>query len=123
MSLAVVGLLGWYFVRQGPTPGQVERRVRADVPLGSTRQEVETFLRRNSIEFVAAQGASGDRIGTTKVVDMAELGNRPVGTTIRATVAPALVSLVWDGEVKVYFFLDADGRLIGYAFVPWAHAL
>jgi hypothetical protein len=132
VGLAVVGLLGGCVVGKGPTPGQVERRVRAEVPLGSTQQEVETWLRRKSIEFVTIQGAPEvrigntrveDRLGDTRVVDMAGLGDRPIGATIRATVAPALVSLVWDGEVKVYFFFDAAGLLIGYAFVPWAHAL
>lgn len=123
VGLGVVALLGWHFARQGPTLGQVERRVRAEVPLGSTRQEVETWLRRNSIEFVVVQGATTDQHGPNRVVDMAGFGHRPIGATIRATVTPALVSLVWGGEVNVYFFFDADGCLIGYAFHPWTYHL
>jgi hypothetical protein len=47
-------------IRKGPTPGQVEGRVRVGVPLGSTRQEVEIWLQRNSVHFVAIQGATSD---------------------------------------------------------------
>jgi hypothetical protein len=108
---------------KGPTPGQVERRARADVPLGTPRQGVEDYLRSRSLEFVAVEGATTDVYGRTRVVDMVGLQGPEVGATVRAYVEPAFVSLLWSGEVRLYFFFDHHSRLIAYAFVPSANAL
>lgn len=123
VGVAVVGLLGWDFARRGPSPEHVERRVRAELPLGSTRPEVEAWLHRNSIPFAASQAGSESRSGGERVEVRAGLGNRPVGARIHALVDPAFVSLLWPGEVGIYFFFDPDGRLIGYAFSPRALTL
>jgi hypothetical protein len=101
----------------------VEQQIRADVPIGTLRPAVEDYLQRRGLEFVAVEGATEDRRDNVRVVELAGLGDRDLGSTIRARVEPALVDPVWSGEVTVYFFFDSKGRLIGYAFLPWAHTL
>jgi len=119
LSAAVLGTCGVSCVRlKGPTPRQVERQIRADVPLGTPRAAVEDYLRGRGIEFVAVNGSIGDQRNNVPVVDLAGLGDRAIGWTVRAYVEPAFVDPLWAGEVKVYFYFDGAGLLIGYAFLP-----
>lgn len=114
-----VGTVGVYYVRsKGPTPAQVERQIRADVPLGTPRAAVEDYLRVRGIQFAADTMEPSPKLATE-----AGLRDGEIKAVIYATVEPAFVNLVWDGQVRVYFLFDGAGRLIGYAFQPFALAL
>jgi hypothetical protein len=101
----------------------VEQRVRAGLPLGTTRADTDAWLREQGLPFVSVKGATEDQIGPERVAERAGMAGRQVGSTIRATVYPAFVSVVWSGDVSVYLFFDPDGKLIGYDFVPFMYAL
>ena len=126
IALAGVGVavaILWGCWVKGPTAAQVERRVRAALPIGTTQEQAEAWLRAEGIAFVTRAGATKDKTGQEAVAARAGMAGRQVGRTIKARVEPAFVSLVWEGDVSVYLFFDLAGRLIGYAFVPFAHAL
>jgi hypothetical protein len=124
LSGVVLGATGVCCVRlKEPTPEYIQRQIPADLPLGTPRPTVEDYLRRRETEFVAVEGEPEDRRGEVRVVDMAGLGDRVAFSMIRATVAPARVDPWWPGEVRVFFFFDLGGCLIGYFFEHLAHAL
>jgi hypothetical protein len=126
VSLAVAGvgvaIIGVCWTK-GPTLWQVERRVRGALPAGTTHEQAEAWLRAERIPFVTVPGATLDGIGQQSVLARAGMAGRVVGRTIRATVEPAFVDLVFHGEVNVYLFFDPGGSLTGYYFVPFADAL
>ena len=117
---AVVAAYVW---SKGPPPHKIEQKIRDEVPLGTSREDVERYLRSRSVLFYVVQGPTTDAYGQGRVIDMAGFADAEVGSTIRAHVEPAFVDLLFDGEVTVYFFFDHHSRLIGYAFHPWVNAL
>jgi hypothetical protein len=120
LLLVLAACLLWFARLKGPTPEQVERRVRSEVPLGSTRAEVESWLRDKRIQYIAVEGPSEDRSGKQSVVDLAGLSACQISATLRAIVEQnARIDLLWSGEVEVYFFFDGQGLLLGYAFDLW----
>jgi hypothetical protein len=135
LALVLVCLAGavlWWVLQKGPTLKQVEKRVRAGVPLGQTQVDVETWLTANGIspgmygqQYVIVEGPTKDQRGADRIVDLAapQISEDEIGTTIRARVEPAFTDFLFDGEVTVYFFFDKRGILIGYVFSPWIHAL
>src|SRR5262245_54453006 len=103
---------------QGPTPRQIERQIRADLPPGTPHAAVEDYLRVRGIQYTAKESQP-----LPTVVAEAGLGDREVNVFIQAIVEPAFVELLLPGEVTVYFLFDREGRLLGYAFHPFAHGL
>ena len=103
---------------QGPTPRQIERQIRADMPPGTPRAAVEDNLRVRGIPFRA-----NEMMPPSEMLAEAGLANREARAFINAVVEPAFVDLLLPGEVTVYFLFDREGRLLGYAFHPFAHGL
>jgi hypothetical protein len=119
LAAAVLGTCGVSCVlSKGPTPRQVERQIRADLPPGTPRAAVEDYLRVRGIQFAAKESQP-----LATVVAEAGLGDQEVNVFIQAIVEPAFVDPLLPGEVVVYFLFDREGRLLGYAFHPFAHAL
>src|SRR5262249_32979533 len=120
-------LFGRFILDRRPTLAMLERRVRAEFPLGSTRSSVEAWLNGNTVSFVIVEGAIKDSIhgerGVRTIVQEAGLTDRQIGASIRATVENVTVISVWQSEVDVYFFFDHQDLLIGYHFMTWQDAL
>ncbi len=125
IGLLAIGVLSAWavvaFVRaKGPTPGQVEHRVRTALPISSAGEQAETWLRKEGIEFVSFTRTAVE-IGSPAV--RAGVSARPLGRTIRAIVRPVFTNLIFDGDVHVYLFFDPDDHLIGYDLEPMTWAL
>src|SRR5262249_30993738 len=112
-------MCGFVCVRsKGPTPRQVERQIRSDVPPGTPRAAVEDYLRGRGIEFTAEERGPGEEL--SRVVSNSGLREGEIKAFIRATVEPAFVNmdLLFRGDVLVFFLFDGEGLLLGYAFIP-----
>src|SRR5262245_35354274 len=116
-----LGALTW-FRAKGPTPSQLDRRVRAALPLGTTEEQARAWLQAEGITFLSEDGGARDMIGSRSVSLRAGLTDGAIARTIRAIIEPAFVDLLFDGELHAYLFFDPKGQLIGYDFVPFAHA-
>jgi hypothetical protein len=121
---AVLTTAGVSCVRsKGPTPEQVERQIRTDMPLSTPVGTVQDYLRGRGLQYFVLDVGDVDQ----EILGLAGLANREdreIGVTVlRATVEPAFVDPIWSGDVNVYFFFDPKGRLIGCAFLPRTHVL
>jgi hypothetical protein len=107
VSLALLG-----FACVGPpknpmTVKQVEKKVRNGVPLGSNRLEVEAWLKSQGIEY----GYHDDPKSDSSVND-AGLEPDTLSGVIQGIIRDTDRSLMVEGSICLYFFLDKEGRTV-----------
>jgi len=118
--LALVATVYWASFLRGRTVGDVERIVRAEIPPGSTRPEVESVLKKHGIRH-AEQNATRTRRGGQTLPELAGLSERDIGCTTEAYIDDAHVDLVYTGMILVYFLFDREGRLARHLVYPWVN--
>jgi len=108
---ALVGFF-WYESTKGWTSKKVEQAIKASLPLGSTRTEVE--------EWLSSQGfpnsSSVPYKGGPWIVRAARADPRDVGAAVHAEVLSPNVDwgdLGIRGRIDVTFFFDKDDKLLG----------
>jgi hypothetical protein len=99
LALVLVALGGvyWYAAESGGTPKKVERMLRTELPVGSTRAQVEAWL--DSHGFYHSRLVERDGRESKEVL---------------AIIDPANVHLLWEGEIQISFYFDQDDLLIGH---------
>lgn len=109
----------WAIFLRGWTVGTVERLVRAEVPLGSTRQAVEAWLDRHNFSHEYYADVTLDRVDGQTPPRQAGLSERDLGGLVRGIVSDANVDPVYEGWISIYFFFDHEGKLAGYLVHPF----
>jgi hypothetical protein len=102
----------WYLATEGITPAKMDNLVRQSIPIGSTVQEVESWLDSQGIQHVFQSDPSSDSIDYEPVTQIAQLDPGNLTGAVRGTIHHADVSLLCDGDLDIYFFFDARGRFV-----------
>jgi hypothetical protein len=89
------------------TVKQVEKKVRNGVPLGSNRLEVETWLKSQGIEY-----GYTDSPKHASSAENAGLEPDMLSGIVQAIIRDTDRSLMAEGSICIYFFLDKNGRTI-----------
>ncbi len=113
-----------WFWQDGWTEGRVEQAINESLPINSTRDQVERWLKEmnwTNYNFFAAAG--GDHIGHQTVSQVAGLDERTLSNMIKVIVPNPKVDLISPGLIYVYFFFDLDGRLVKYYIYPQVFSL
>jgi hypothetical protein len=121
--LALLGGFILYRLEFGWTSNKVERMIKAALPPGSTRQEVEAWLGKQKIEYVYLKDVTGDRTNDKTMPQIAGLKHEELSGMIRATIPDAHVHLILPGDMHIYFFFDLDGKLIKHLVRPFVYLL
>jgi hypothetical protein len=87
------------------------------LPIGTSRAAAESKLRGRGIRFDVTENQP-DAPGGWKVPAETGAAARQIGSTVVARVEPTYVDLFSDGAMDVWLYFDADGKLIGYGFIP-----
>ncbi len=119
LVLASATALYWFSFLRGQTVGSVERLVRAEIPLGSERSEVETVLLQHGIKYSKHDVTQGTRLNGQSVPQLATQTDSDIGWTTETYVYDANVDSIYTGMILVYFLFDHDGRLVGHVVHPW----
>jgi hypothetical protein len=126
-TLLVVGAVGslvWWDQR-GWTVARLERRIKAEVPPGCGRAEVEAWLDRQGIRRSYWEDTTGTRYqdGTTMPI-LAGLDPKDLSGMVRGDIAPsegANVNWLFPGRISIYFFFDKQGRRVGHLVHPFVY--
>ncbi|HZY84182.1 MAG TPA: hypothetical protein VFE78_05095 [Gemmataceae bacterium] len=97
------------------------RKIVAAIPLGSTRGEVEKRLDEYGIRHDYFEGVVADRESTRTIASIARVDPGQISGTVRATIDRANVDLFFTGEIRIYFFLDKNGKLVRSFTYPIVH--
>lgn len=114
--VVTVTLLGFACVRAPKNPTsvkQVEGKVREGVPLGSSRGEMEKWLRSQGFEY----GYHDEPRYDSSVRD-AGLDPDTLSGIVQAIIRDTDRSLMVEGNICLYFFLGKDGRVVKH-LVKW----
>jgi hypothetical protein len=120
----VVGVAGatWWAVQQGGDRDRVAREVEAGVPLGSSRQQAEAWIRQtygttpSHLTDVTANRIQGRTIPECAGVNEADLGGLVFCTVRRTGPVAEVLDRVSHNHVWVYLLLGKDQRVCGYYF-------
>ena len=92
--------------------------VRDQVPIGSDRKQVKAFI--DDLNFGSVRIGRGDfheatpeALGTQDPEKIAELSDR-IREFIGAVVFDAETGFLYHNSLIIQFYLDKDGRMIGY---------
>jgi hypothetical protein len=131
LSVAAVAVaVVWLEHHSGWTPGKVERAINQEILPGSTNVEVAEWLHRHAIDskYTASQRANSR--GTESDFEWAEANAESLGLhrdnlsgMIWATIEHSNTSWIWDGEFDIFFFFDANDRLVGFRIGSFNWAL
>ena len=97
--------------------------IRFALPPGSSREQVETWLQKQKIEFVFQQDVKADRINDKTIPEIAGLNSCELCGMIRGTIRDAHVDLILPGDIEIYFFFDSNGKMIKHLVYPWVYFL
>jgi hypothetical protein len=126
-GMAVVAIVlaeaRFLFIDKRPTVAQVENQVRNDLPIGSSRTDVQTWIDQHRLTNSSFPGASQASVGKQTFVQQAGLTDDQVSESVHAVVRNANTESNWAGEIEIWFYFDGEGTLIGYAFRCWRNAL
>jgi hypothetical protein len=86
-------------------------------------EEVQAWCDAQGFYYVVTTDVAGNGAGTKTVAELARLERKAISFMIKATVPDANVSLLWNGDIEVYFFFNKDNCLIGQLLVPCERAL
>ncbi len=118
---AVAAITAW--LGSGGFVERVESEVRAGVPLGSSRQDAESWAERTYGVIPMFNGdVSGDRWVGRTVPELAGVPADQLGGVVRTTAfrrSPVgkAINLIDNERVSVYFLLDRQQRVCGYFFL------
>lgn len=124
---AVVVLLGvaggflWYQFENGWNPQKVERMLATDLPPGSSREQVMSWLGSHGLKTHVYHNLNReaiDREGDKTIVELSGLDERDLGGLIRGIIYDANVDLFSTGDIMIYFFFDKSGRLLKHMVQP-----
>jgi hypothetical protein len=111
----------WYESEAGWTVGKVEKMVSTDLPVGATTADVEAWLYKQGLVGKYYRNAGGNptdrdnELAWSKASpEQAGLNRAEIKGMMWATIEHANTSLIWDGEIDIFFFFDANDRLIGH---------
>ena len=110
--LALIAALIFYRLECGWTPKKVERMIKSALPPGSSRQQVEIWLKQQKIEYVYQEDVKGDRTDDKTMPEIAGLNSSELSGMIRGTIPDAHVHLILPGKIEIYFFFDSTGKMI-----------
>ena len=108
----------WFAFLNGWTVGKVERLVRSELPSGSTRPEVEAWLKNHSIKHSYLEDVTRNRLDGQTVPQRAGLSDRDLSGMVEGYIGNANVDAIYQGSILVYFFFDREGRLVGHLIYP-----
>jgi hypothetical protein len=89
------------------TVKQVEDRISKDVPIGSSRVEVEMWLKSQGIEYSYTNNTRH-----TSSVERAGLDPDKLSGLVQAIIRDTDRSFMVEGSICLYFFLDKNGRTV-----------
>jgi hypothetical protein len=128
LVMAIVGGLFWSYSNRGWTAGKIGRHIKRELPLGSTRWEVEMWLDRHEIEHDYYENSAKGNL----LMDLdwkqanpesAGLNRHDLAGMVWATIQNANVGWLGDGDIDVYFFFDKSGRLVGQSIEKFIYGL
>jgi hypothetical protein len=112
MVLAASGWC-WWQKHSGWTEARLERLIRAELPVGSSREQVEAWLAGHRVWHEFRPPERGDRYD--EAARRLGLGTADLSGVLVGDFYPAHESLIFKNEIEVYFFFDRNGRLVGHA--------
>jgi hypothetical protein len=126
LPLLVLGaaalLMAWD--QRGWTVSRLERKIKAEVPPGCGRAEVEAWLARQRIRRSYREYTTGDRRGDRTMPMLAGLDSKDLSGMVRGDIEPsegANVNWFFPGRITIYFFFDKQGRLVGRLVDPFVY--
>jgi len=127
LALVVGGCGGcyWWASHRGITAAKFERSIRAELQPGCSRKEVEDWFNRHEIEPLWSEEIRVTQIGDNSVAELAGFRDADLSGMCFGVVEgrDVNVSLVFHGEISIYFFFDARGRCVGHYIHEFAFEL
>ena len=129
LTATVAGCV-WYEGEAGWTAGKIERMVSTDLPVGATTADVEAWLYRHGLAGKCYQNTGKNVVGSDLELAWSEANPEEIGLSranlrclIWANIKKANTSLIWDGEIDIFFFFDANDRLVGHRISGFSWAI
>jgi hypothetical protein len=114
LGLAALALLAgflWYKSGQGWTSARIEREIRASLPLGSHRRQIESWLESKRFEHWVSKDVS---LAINYTARDARIDSSGIHYVIMANVANPNVGLFCYGEITILFFMNDRDSLVAF---------
>lgn len=108
----LAGLCVWY-AWPSETVAGVERRIRRDVPEGTSREKAEEWLQREGIEYSYSQDFEYNSI-----LEQNHIGPEQYSGYTASIIRDTDRGLFVTGSIQIYFFFDKNERVAGHV-VRW----
>jgi hypothetical protein len=81
---------------------------------------VKAWLEQNRIAYAYFKDVTGDHLGQRTMPEIAGLDYRDLSGMIRVTY-DGKVNLLIEGDIDLYFFFDADDRLVAHLITTFGY--
>jgi hypothetical protein len=113
----------WSHSQREWTVSKLEELIKLEVPGNCDRRDIEVWFDRHNIEHQYIADTGADTESGKTMPDLAGLERKRLTGMVRGIIQGnrANVSFLFDGEIKVYFFLDIGGRQAGHYIHSFAY--
>jgi len=123
-GLTAVGLAVWWLLNAGSLRDRVEAEVRAEVPIGTSRQDAAAWVTRTYGGLIPHHSSdpTAERFVGRTIPDLAGVRADGLGGILRFTVRPRgivtdVIQQLDPQQVFVYLLLDQNECVCGYFFL------
>ncbi len=114
----------WWDSQQGWTVATLEQLIQIEVPRECDRETAEAWFDRHGIQSYWRDDTTGDRVANQTMPQLVGLDDGDLSGMLNGYIGitEANVDLLFNGDIRVYFFFDKRGRLVGHLVHPFVYA-